>query len=136
MQDLTVFVAFGAGLLSFLSPCVLPLIPVYFASMAGSTAASNGRNRLILFYHSIFFVSGLTLMFTLLGAGVGLLGLAIGEHIVIIRRIAGSVMILMGLVLLLSIKVLWLNFEKRIDTGKSKANYLRSLITEVVFALG
>jgi len=82
-------------------------------------------------------VLGFTVIFTLLGAGAGLLGLAVAEHIALIRRIAGSLMILMGLVLLLSIKIPWLNFEKRIDAGDGgKTGYWRSFITGAVFALG
>jgi cytochrome c-type biogenesis protein len=138
MQDVTVLVAFGAGLLSFLSPCILPLIPVYFASMAGSTAAASaGSHRLILFFHSVSFVLGFTVIFTLLGAGAGLMGLAVSVHIVLIRRIAGSLMILMGLFLLLALKIPWLNFERRISAGNGgKTGFLRSFITGGVFALG
>jgi cytochrome c-type biogenesis protein len=138
MQDVSIFVAFGAGLLSFLSPCVLPLIPVFFASMAGSTAEASVRSRrFILFSHSVFFVLGFTAMFTLLGAGAGLLGLAIGQHIVLIRRIAGGLMIVMGVILLLSLKVPWLNFERRVSAGQDgKTGYFRSFLTGGVFALG
>ena len=138
MEDVPVIVAFGAGLLSFLSPCVLPLIPVYFASMAGSSVtAMAGSHRVAIFFHSVSFVLGFTAMFTLLGAGAGLMGLAISEHIVLIRKIAGILMILMGGFLLLALKVPWLNFERRINAGSNqKTGYLRSFITGGVFALG
>ncbi len=138
MEDVPVIVAFGAGLLSFLSPCVLPLIPVYFASMAGSSVtATAGSHRVAIFSHSVSFVLGFTAVFTLLGAGAGLMGLAISEHIVLIRKIAGILMILMGFFLLLALKVPWLNFERRINAGSNqKTGYLRSFITGGVFALG
>jgi cytochrome c-type biogenesis protein len=138
MEEVPVIVAFGAGLLSFLSPCVLPLIPVYFASMVGSSAtATAGSHRVAIFFHSVSFVLGFTAVFTLLGAGAGLMGLAISEHIVLIRKIAGILMILMGGFLLLALKVPWLNFERRINAGSNqKTGYLRSFITGGVFALG
>lgn len=138
MEDVPVIVAFGAGLLSFLSPCVLPLIPVYFASLAGSSVtATAGSHHVAIFFHSVSFVLGFTAVFTLLGAGAGLMGLAISEHIVLIRKIAGILMILMGGFLLLALKVPWLNFERRINAGSNqKTGYLRSFITGGVFALG
>lgn len=138
MEDVPVIIAFGAGLLSFLSPCVLPLIPVYFASMVGgSVAASAGTHRLTIFSHSVSFVLGFTVIFTLLGAGAGLMGLAISEHIAIIRKVAGALMILMGIFLLLALKIAWLNFERRVNAGGSaKTSYLRSSVIGGVFALG
>jgi cytochrome c-type biogenesis protein len=82
-------------------------------------------------------VLGFTAVFTLLGAGAGLMGLAISEHIVLIRKIAGILMILMGVFLLLALKVPRLNFERRINAGSNqKTGYLRSFITGGVFALG
>ena len=140
MQDVPVIVAFGYGLFSFLSPCVLPLIPVFFASMAGTSVngASAGGQRFVLFFHSLSFVLGFSFIFTLLGAGAGLLGLAIGEHIEIIRKISGVLMILMGLFLLLALKVPQLNFERRINAGGGlkTTSYIRSFLTGGIFALG
>lgn len=139
MEDIPVLVAFGYGIFSFLSPCILPLIPVFFASMAGtSVSAAAGEHRWTLFFHSLSFVAGFSIIFTILGAGAGLLGLAIGEHIEIIRRISGILMILMGLFLLLALKVPQLNFEARINSSGAlkSTSYARSFITGGVFALG
>ncbi len=139
MNDVPVLVAFGAGLLSFLSPCCLPVIPVYLISIAGVslTSSSTEGRRFAIFAHSVSFVLGFTLIFTLMGAGAGLLGLAISDHIDIIRQVSGVLMIAMGLFLLLALKVPWLNFEKRLamgDTGKT--SYLRSFLTGGIFSLG
>jgi cytochrome c-type biogenesis protein len=138
LQDVPVLVAFGAGLLSIFSPCVLPLIPVYFASLAGSAAiAPGGKRRLTLFFHSVFFVLGFTAVFTFLGTAAGLLGLAVSQHLVFIRRLAGSLMILMGLFLLLTLKIPRLNFAARFGTIQSgRTGFLRSFLTGAVFALG
>ena len=71
--------AFAAGLLSFLSPCVLPLVPVYFAHITGTTAAVEGKgNRRETIGHAITFVLGFTAAFTLIGASVGLIGATFG----------------------------------------------------------
>ncbi len=106
--------------------------------MAGSSVtAAAGSRRLTIFFHSMSFVLGVAVIFTLLGAGAGLMGLAISEHIVVIRKIAGILLILMGVFLLLALKVPWLKFEKRINIGGSqKTGCLRSFITGSVFALG
>ena len=106
--------------------------------MAGSSVTTAaGSHRLVIFSHSVSFVLGFTVMFTLLGAGAGLMGLAISEHIFIIRQISGVLVILMGFFLLLALKVPWLQFERRISTGSSlKTGYLRSFITGSVFTLG
>jgi len=71
MEQLSLLVAFGAGLLSFLSPCVIPLVPVYIASLAGSEGLGTGvkRNRLAIFWHSLSFVVGFSIIFTLWGVG-------------------------------------------------------------------
>ncbi|MFH0847561.1 MAG: cytochrome c biogenesis protein CcdA [Chloroflexota bacterium] len=133
------FLAFGAGLLSFLSPCVLPMAPVYLASMAGpgifnSDARTKGMPLLL---HTICFVLGFSTIFTLLGAGAGLLGLAIGAYIGVLRQLSGFLLILMGLFLLLSLKIPSLNFEKQLNSGRLlRGGHLRSFLIGAVFSLG
>jgi cytochrome c-type biogenesis protein len=140
MTEVTVVIAFGAGLASFLTPCVLPLVPVYFASLAGPdilNSSGSTERRLTLFFHSLSFVAGFTIVFTLMGTGAALLGLAIGAHIGLIRQLAGVLLILLGLFLLLSLKIPWLNFEKSLSMkGKTNSSYLRSFFTGGVFSLG
>ena len=75
MENVSAWVALGGGLLSLLSPCILPLIPVYLAVLAGPAAAGEGpgRRRLLVFRHSLLFLAGFTLVFVALG-GRGRLG--------------------------------------------------------------
>ncbi len=139
MNEISLFVAFGAGLLSFLSPCVLPLFPVYLASIAGSEVLLSDVSyaRMPVFFHSLSFVLGFGTVFILLGAGVGLLGFAISSYVGLIRQISGILLIVMGLFMLLSLKIPALNFEKRFNpVGRAKSGYLRSFITGSVFSLG
>ena len=135
---MSLLVAFGAGLLSFLSPCVLPLVPVYLASLAGPEIFDDKitRKRMPIFLHSLSFVLGFALVFTILGAGAGLIGFAISAHLAVIRQIAGSLLIVFGLFILASLKVPWLNYEKRLSSSLgTTTSYLRSFLTGGIFSL-
>jgi len=137
MEQISLLVAFGAGLLSFLSPCVLPLVPVYLASVCGPEILEPeaDRRRLPIFFHSLSFVVGFTLVFTILGASVGLAGFALGSHLLILK-IAGSLLIVFGLFLLAALKFPWLNYEKRLKPFQgATTGYLRSLLIGVIFSL-
>lgn len=132
-------VAFGAGVLSFFSPCVLPLVPVYLASLAGPELFTHeaGRARMPIFLHSLSFVIGFSIIFTLLGAGAGLTGIGIGAYIGVIRQLSGALMIFLGLFLLLALKMPQLNFEKRLTLRSSATGgYLRSIFIGGIFSLG
>jgi len=138
MEYISPLVAFSAGLLSFLSPCVLPLVPVYLASIAGPEILESGaaRRRLPIFLHSLSFVVGFSVVFTMLGAIAGLAGFAISAHLLIIRRISGSLLIAFGLFMLAALKVPWLNYERRLAPSKSiTTSYLRSFLTGAIFCL-
>ena len=138
MEEISLWFAFSAGLLSFLSPCVLPLVPVYLASLVGPEIfdAEATRNRIPIFLHSLSFVIGFSIVFIILGAGVGLAGFAISAHLVVIRQIAGSLLIVFGLFILAALKVPWLNFEKRLTPSQSvTTGYLRSFLTGSIFSL-
>ena len=130
--------AFVAGLLSFLTPCVLPLVPVYLASLAGPEVFETkaGRRRIPIFLHSLSFVIGFTIVFTIMGAGAGLAGFAIGAHLTLISNIAGILLIAFGVFMLVALKVPRLNFEKRLTPTQSRTtSYLRSFLTGGIFCL-
>jgi cytochrome c-type biogenesis protein len=138
MEQISLLVAFGAGLLSFLTPCVLPLVPVYLASVCGPEILEPeaDRKRLPIFFHSLSFVIGFTLVFTILGASVGLLGFTIGVNLALTHKIAGSLLIAFGLFLLAALKIPWLNYEKRLTSSAgTTAGYLRSLLTGAIFSI-
>ena len=134
--DLSLLVALGGGLLSFLSPCVLPLVPAYFGSIAGPQVLESKARKIHLpiFLHSLVFVLGFTLVFVGLGALAGWAGFNLASHMMV-RRIAGSLLIAFGVFMLLAIKIPWLNFEKRFTPGKNTTTgYLRSLLIGGIFA--
>ena len=138
MENISLLVAFGAGLLSFLSPCVLPLVPVYLASLYGPELfePKAKRFRMPVFLHSLSFVIGFSIVFTLFGAGAGLVGFALSSHLALIRQIAGSLLIVFGLFLLAALKVPWLNFERRLAPSQGVTiGYLRSFLTGSIFSV-
>jgi Cytochrome c biogenesis protein len=136
MIDITFPVAFAAGILSFLSPCVLPLVPVYLANIAGVsvlTSAPPSRSHVIL--HAISFVAGFSLVFIALGASLGLLGAA--APFGLLRNVAGALLIIFGLFLLASTKLPWLNYARRLNFSQAKGSgYFRSLSIGAIFSLG
>ena len=138
MEQYSLLVAFGAGLLSFLTPCVLPLVPVYLASVCGPEILEPeaDRKRLPIFFHSLSFVIGFTLVFTVLGASVGLLGFTLDANLALTRTIAGGLLIAFGLFLVAALKFPWLNYEKRLTSSVgTTTGYLRSLLIGAIFSL-
>jgi cytochrome c-type biogenesis protein len=138
VENLSLIVAFAAGLLSFLSPCVLPLVPVYVASLAGPDifTPEAHKRRIPVFLHSLSFVIGFALVFVIMGVGVGLAGFAIGSHLVVIRQIAGGLLIFFGLFILASLKIPRLNYEKRLSLSRrNTTSYLRSFLIGAIFSL-
>ena len=136
MSSITFITALGAGILSFLSPCILPLVPVYLANIAGASVLTTDlANRRHILLHTISFIVGFSVVFTALGASLGLLGAAVPQGV--LEKVAGVLLIVFGIFLVAATKVSWLNYEKRLDFGKAKGTgYLRSLLIGVIFSLG
>jgi len=139
MTQIPYIVAFSGGLLSFFSPCVLPLVPAYLANLAGVTAIDpqSRKSYLPALFHSLSFVLGFSLIFIVLGASVGLIGTTITAHSALLRQIAGGLIIAFGIFLITAFKLPWLNYEKRLKTtASSNPGYLRSIGIGAAFALG
>ncbi len=138
-MEVSIIVAFSAGLLSFLSPCVVPLVPVYLASLAGPEVFGDrvtGVRRIPVFLHSLSFVAGFSIIFVTLGAIAGLSGFAISPSLALLNKISGSLLIAFGLFILVALKVPWLNYEKRLNPSLgSTTGYLRSFLIGAAFSL-
>jgi cytochrome c-type biogenesis protein len=136
VPSITFLTALAAGLLSFLSPCVLPLVPVYLANVAGSSSlAPDLVERRHILLHTISFIVGFSLVFIALGASLGLLG-AIAP-LEVLYKVGGVLLIAFGIFLAASAKVPWLNYEKRLSfAGVRGTGYLRSLLIGAIFSLG
>jgi len=113
-----------------------PLAPVYLASLAGPEIFNDRtkRRRLPVFVHSLCFVIGFSVIFSLWGAGAGLIGSVFTEYSTVIRQVVGSLLIVFGLIMLAALKVPWLNYERRLSPSLGKTGgYLRSFLTGSIF---
>lgn len=139
MENVTIYVAFIAGLVSFFSPCVFPLVPAYVANLTGSTI-EGGRvavGKRTVFTRSIAFIIGFSLIFVLLGASASFLGSALAHYQDIIAQFGGVLIIVFGMQMAGILKMKWFMDEKRfrMDSKKEK-NIWRSGILGIVFAAG
>ena len=136
MPSISFLTAFAAGILSFLSPCVLPLVPVYLANLAGASVLTTAPpDRRYIFLHTFSFIVGFSLVFIALGASLGLVGAAVPQ--VVLEKVGGALLMAFGIFLIAATKVPWLNYEKRLDFTKAKGTgYVRSLLIGIIFSLG
>ncbi len=139
MADVTIVVAFVAGFVSFLAPCILPIIPGFLAYLAGSvTDKPDAKGRLEIFLNSVFFVIGFSLVFAALGVLLNtiLQGIAYGVQ-TWLARIGGALIIFFGLYLTGLIKVPFLDRDhKMIVKKKFSSRYITSLVFGAAFAAG
>lgn len=136
--NITIFVAFLAGIVSFLSPCVLPIIPGYLAYLAGASLKEAASKKWQIFINSVFFVLGFSLIFALLGVLLNsLLQTFAFEAQVWLARIGGGIIIFFGLYLTGLIKLKFLETPHKIQVKKKfNSNYLTSFLFGAAFAAG
>src|SRR6266700_5795293 len=141
-SELSFGVAFAAGLVSFVSPCVLPLVPIYLAQLVGQSIhqstneQDNKPIRLITFLHSAVFVLGFTLAFVALGATASALGSFLRIHQFQLRQIGGILLIIIGLHLAGVLRIPLLYRQKRFTFRPTRPSYPASLLIGVIFAIG
>ena len=129
------FIAFGAGLISFLSPCALPLIPGYISFISGQSLKKILDSKKINFFPLILFCFGFSTVFIILGASASFLGQVLLQNSEILRILAGIVIIIFSLQLIGIINIRFLNLEKRFDTKRSK-NILFPYLIGLAFGFG
>jgi len=128
-------IAFGAGLISFLSPCVLPLIPGYISFISGASLNELLTNKKINIIPLILFTLGFSFVFIMFGAAASYLGQVLLQNSQTLRIIAGLVIIIFSLQLIGIINIGFLNFEKKIYTKKNN-NIWFSFIIGMAFGFG
>ena len=128
-------IAFGAGLISFLSPCVLPLIPGYISYISGQSLQEILNKKEINFFSLILFCLGFSTVFVILGASASFLGQTLLQNSEILRIAAGIIIIIFSLQLIGIINIPYLNFEKRFDAKESR-NILFPYVIGVAFGFG
>lgn len=138
-DQITLIVAFAAGVVSFISPCVLPLVPAYVGNLAGisSSAQPSPHKRLLTVVHALLFVAGFTIVFVLFWTSIGLIGYLLPDYVPYIRLAGGVLLILIGLNVMgvLRIPVLYREFRAPFSLA-GRASYPRSFLLGLLFAAG
>tara|TARA_Y200000002_G_scaffold127831_1_gene105389 strand:+ start:1564 stop:2271 length:708 start_codon:yes stop_codon:yes gene_type:complete len=132
---LELLIAFGAGFVSFLSPCVLPLIPGYLSFISGQSLEEILEKKKIRLFPLVLFCFGFSTVFILLGASASFLGQILLKNSEVLRIIAGAIIIIFSLQLIGFINIPLLNFDKRFETRKS-SNMLFPYIIGLAFGFG
>lgn len=134
-------IAFLAGLVSFVSPCVLPLVPAYLSFLTGSTVeelqgglAAPARARVIA--HAIAFIIGFTIVFVLLGASASALGATLKANRHIIAQAGGVIIILLGLQMIGVFRLKFLAMDKRLHLQPANRSFFMSGVVGIAFAAG
>ncbi len=140
-SHVSLLIAFMAGIFSFISPCVLPLIPSYLTYITGISFDElvDNRSRSVrrrTLFHSLFFILGFTLVFVALGASATYVGAFFQENQVLIRRVGGVIVILLGIHITGVIKLKLLEREKRFEFNDKPIGYLGSVLVGIAFAAG
>jgi cytochrome c-type biogenesis protein len=141
-QEISVLIAFSAGLLSFVSPCVLPLVPSYLTYITGVSfkdlTDEEGRRKLrwVTVFHSILFIIGFSIIFILMGASASYLGQILAQHQYWIMKAGGVLIIILGIHFTGIINIPFLQMERRFEMKKKPLGYLGSFLVGVVFAAG
>lgn len=150
MENVSLFAAFVAGILSFISPCVLPLIPGYLSYISGVSldemrGTSGGaavavvigadvKRRVLA--TSLFFILGFSLVFISLGASATFLGQFLMSRLQLLGQIAGVVIIIFGLHTMGVLRIGWLYSEKRFQTSNQPVGFIGAMLVGIAFAFG
>lgn len=141
-HEVTYIGAFIAGLLSFLSPCVFPLIPSYITYITGISFADLQAEhpshiiRQKSIFHSLCFICGFTVVFVLLGASATYIGSFLNQNATIIRKVGGVLLVLLGIHVTGLLPLKFLLGEKRVSIKHKPSGYIGSFLVGIVFAAG
>lgn len=135
-DSLTVLVAFTAGLLSFLSPCVLPLVPSYITFITGMGLDDVSRSRRAALTHAVLFVIGFSFIFVALGAGATAFGQLMLAYRGWIARVGGVLMVLMGLWMIGVLNIGALQQERRVHLSDKPIGFLGTILVGIAFGAG
>lgn len=142
MENVSIGIAFLAGFLSFLSPCVLPLVPGYISYISGVSLdemkGDEGKKRVWKKsgLSAIFFVLGFSCIFITYGASATFIGKALQQHLDILAKVAGVVIVVLGLHLTGIINIKPFNYNKNVQVKKVSPGYLGSFLIGLAFAFG
>ena len=141
-QQVTLLAAFAAGFLSFVSPCVLPLIPGYISFVSGVSVeemrgdVAPATSRLQVFLTSLAFVVGFSIVFVALGASATAIGKFMFAKLPLLSKIAGVILIIFGLHTMGVFRIAFLEAEKRVHSQRKPAGPIGAMLVGVAFAFG
>ncbi len=147
VENVTIITAFIAGIISFISPCVLPIVPGYISFISGVSLQElkgqadvsqeeKKRLRRQVVVNSLFFVLGFSLVFIAMGASATYIGRWFAENRVILARVAGVIIIIFGLHTMGLTPIKWLNYEKRFHANQKPIGLIGSFLIGLAFAFG
>jgi cytochrome c-type biogenesis protein len=133
-MGILLLIAMAGGVLSFLSPCILPMIPVYLGVLGGEMTGDGAVRRRVV--ATLFFVAGFTGVFVAFGASASVLGQVLRENFSALTVVAGAGLLILGLHLLGVIRIPFLMREARVSHGSNAGGYIRASMMGAFFALG
>lgn len=138
MSDVTMALAFGAGLLSFLSPCVLPIYPAFLSYITGVSfdELQEGRINRKAIIHTLLFLTGFSIVYISFGIGIGFVSDFLTAYDETIRMVGGLLMIIFGLMTIGLFTPKFLMADRKISFSNKPAGYLGSLVIGIAFAAG
>ena len=137
MVEISYIVAFAAGIVSFLAPCVLPLVPGFLAFLAGTTVREGASKRWDIFAASLLFVAGFSFVFSLLGVLLNTILTSVAYDVQLwLSRAGGLIIIFFGLYLTGLIRLSWLEKEYKFSITGIRSKYVTSFLFGVAFAAG
>jgi cytochrome c-type biogenesis protein len=139
--DIGLVASFGAGLVSFLSPCILPMVPAYLCFLAGTSLGELTADRTVdvtgrVLGRAVAFTAGFSIVFVALGASASTVGLLVSDHLTLLSRIAGVVVVVLGLHLLGVFRLAFLMREARFQTLQRPASVLGAFAVGLAFGFG
>ena len=136
-QEISVLIAFVAGFLSFISPCVLPLVPSYLTYITGvsfkalTLEEKKGRVRWVTISHSLLFIAGFSMIFILMGASASYVGSLLAKYQYWLTKAGGILIIILGIQFTGIINIRFLQMEKRIELREKPLGYVGSFLWEL-----
>lgn len=127
------FIAFLEGIITFISPCLLPMLPIYISYFVGGDEQSDSRQTLV---NALGFVLGFTIIFVLLGVFAGTLGQLLSDNQIIVNIVAGAIVIVFGLNFMGILKIPILNRTFKVKTEMKELGFLSSVVFGMVFSIG
>lgn len=128
------FISFLEGIITFISPCLLPMLPIYISYFAGGKEKESSKSRTLT--NALGFIAGFTLVFILLGAFAGSIGLLLKKYTTAVNIITGLVVIIFGLNFMGILKISILNKTKRMGSSVMPMGFFSSLLFGMVFSIG